>query len=147
MMVWRDPGDKYHQPLNWDLVSKKRAVDLIIERVMDNPVEITILATGMLTNIAHVIAKDPVSMPKAKEIIFMGGAVNVPGNITRGAAEFNVFVDPHAIEIVLNFCVPIIMFPLDVTHQVEFMRERAQKEFGARNNPIPNLSTIPRGLE
>jgi len=114
-----DLGDNYFPPLNWSLLSKKNAVDLICEVVSQNPGEITIIATGPLTNVARAIQKDPISMSQAKEIIFMGGAVNVAGNIPPGAAEFNAYVDPHAMEIVLNFCVPVTMVPLDVTHQVK----------------------------
>jgi len=123
-----DLGDDYYPKLNWSLLSEKNAVDLILEMVSKNPGEITIIATGPLTNIARAILKDPISMTKTKEIIFMGGAVDVPGNIPPGTAEFNAYVDPHALGIVLNFCFPVIMVPLDVTHQVKFLRERAQRE-------------------
>ncbi len=134
-----DLGDDYYPKLNWSLLSERNAVDLISQIISKTPQEISIVATGPLTNIARAIQKDPISMAKAKEIIFMGGAVNVPGNIPPGTAEFNAYVDPHAVDVVLNFCVPVIMVPLDVTHQVKFMRERAQKELGGLNARIPKF--------
>jgi purine nucleosidase/pyrimidine-specific ribonucleoside hydrolase len=134
-----DLGDNYYGPLDWLLLSKKNAVDLICELVSQNPEKITIIATGPLTNIARAIQRDPISMAKTKEVIFMGGAVNVPGNIPPGAAEFNAYVDPHALEIVLNFCVPVTMVPLDVTHQIKFMRDRAQKELGSQEGRVPKF--------
>ncbi|SVC48504.1 uncharacterized protein METZ01_LOCUS301358, partial [marine metagenome] len=49
--------------------------------------------------------------------IFMGGAAMCLGNITP-VAEFNIYVDPHAANIVLNSGVRTVMFGLDVTHKV-----------------------------
>jgi len=134
-----DLGDDYYSPLNWSFLSETNAVHLILEIVSKNPGEITIIATSPLTNIARAIQKDPVSMAKAKEIIFMGGAVNVPGNIPPGAAEFNAFVDPHAVEVVLDFCLPVTMVPLDVTHEVKFTREIAQDELGSLKDRFPKF--------
>jgi len=131
-----DLGDNYYPPLNWSFLSDKNSVDLICQIVSHSPGQITIIATGPLTNIARAIQKDPISMAKAKEIIFMGGAVNVPGNIPPVAAEFNAYIDPHAMEIVLEFCVPVTMVPLDVTHQVKLMRKRVQEELDSLTTPI-----------
>ena len=47
----------------------------------------------------------------------MGGAYFEGGNITP-SAEFNIYVDPHAAEVVFKSGAPIVMMPLDVTHQV-----------------------------
>jgi purine nucleosidase len=88
----------------------------MLRLIADNPGEITSIATGPLTNVAGAIQRDPKTMAQGKEIIFMGGAVHVPGNIPPGAAEFNIYVDPHAAEVVLGFPVPLLMVPLDVTH-------------------------------
>lgn len=104
------------------------ARDLIIDLVANYPDEVTLIPVGPLTNIAQAIQKAPKIMRRTKEIILMGGAVHVPGNIPPGAAEFNLYVDPHAAEIVLGFGLSVTMIPLDVTHQVRLTRELACRE-------------------
>ena len=73
--------------------------------------------TGPLTNIALAIKKEPLIKNNIKKIVFMGGVGMSLGNITP-AAEFNIYVDPHAADIVLNSGIPLIMMGLDVTHKV-----------------------------
>jgi purine nucleosidase len=80
---------------------KKHAVDAIIEFVMRNPGEITILAQAPLTNIATAYQRQPKIAKATKHIWIMGGTDNSIGNTTP-AAEFNFFVDPEAAKIVLN---------------------------------------------
>ena len=74
---------------------------------------VTIIATGPLTNVAHVIQNHPELLPKIKAISFMGGSLSV-GNITR-YAEFNAYSDPEALNIVLNSKLPLTMAGLDIT--------------------------------
>ncbi|MCF6320688.1 MAG: nucleoside hydrolase [Rhizobiaceae bacterium] len=93
-------------------------VDFIVENLRgarDN--EITIIATGPLTNIAMALVKAPDIADKIKQIVIMGGASFEAGNVTP-SAEFNIYVDPHACDVVLKCQRPIIMFGLDVTHKV-----------------------------
>jgi inosine-uridine nucleoside N-ribohydrolase len=98
------------EPLN-DL-----AVNKIIEIVKKNPGKISFVVIGPETNIAKAILKEP-DLPKLiKELIIMGGAINCPGNKNR-TAEFNIFVDPEAADIVFNSGVKIILVPLDVCNQ------------------------------
>lgn len=99
------------------------AVDAIIELVMAHPPRsITICAVGPLTNIAMAIRKEPHLTQRVKEIVLMGGAIEL-GNVTP-AAEFNIYVDPHAADIVFRSGIPIVMFGLDVTHQALVTKER-----------------------
>lgn len=96
----------------------QHGVDFIIQTLLAATTnEITLVATGPLTNIAAAIIKAPQITHHIKQIIVMGGAMFEGGNITP-SAEFNVYVDPHAWEIVLNAGRPIFAFGLDVTHQV-----------------------------
>jgi purine nucleosidase len=76
-----------------------------------------VCALGPLTNIAMALAKAPEVAGKIRELVIMGGAGFELGNVTP-AAEFNVYVDPHAALIVMDSGVPITMIPLDVTHQL-----------------------------
>ena len=96
----------------------QHAVDFIIETLMaEEDSSITLVPTGPLTNIAAALIKEPNIVPKIKEIVLMGGALREGGNITP-SAEFNIYVDPHAAQIVLESGVNCIVFGLDVTHQV-----------------------------
>lgn len=96
----------------------QNAVDFIVETLVtaeDN--SITLVPTGPLTNIAVALQKNPEIISKIKEIVLMGGALKEGGNITP-SAEFNIYVDPHAADIVFESGVPLVVFGLDVTHQV-----------------------------
>ena len=79
----------------------KHAVDAIVELVMQNPGEITILAQAPLTNIALAYLKEPRIAKAVRHLWIMGGTDNAIGNVTP-AAEFNFYVDPEAAKIVLN---------------------------------------------
>ncbi|WP_366654537.1 nucleoside hydrolase [Fodinicurvata sp. EGI_FJ10296] len=95
----------------------KHAVDWIVETVMAAPEgTITLCPLGPLTNIASAFAREPELPARLKEIVLMGGGFFQGGNITP-AAEFNIYVDPHAADIVFRAGVRITMMPLDVTHR------------------------------
>ena len=102
------------------------AVDVIVDLVQHRPDKsLTLVATGPLTNVAMAFAKAPKSMGRLEQIVLMGGAIEL-GNVTP-AAEFNVYVDPHAAKIVFAAGVPIVMFGLDVTHKVCVTDERLRR--------------------
>jgi purine nucleosidase len=96
----------------------QHAVDYLIEalRGCDDD-EMTLVPTGPLTNIAMALIKAPDIAPKIRQIVLMGGAMREGGNTTP-SAEFNIYVDPHAADVVMHCGRPIIMFGLDVTHKV-----------------------------
>ena len=94
----------------------KHAVDYLIERVLEEPNEISIFPIGPLTNIAMAIRKAPEFANAVKQLVIMGGAILESGNITP-LAEFNIYVDPHAAHIVFHSGIPITLIPLDVTHK------------------------------
>jgi inosine-uridine nucleoside N-ribohydrolase len=89
----------------------------IVEMVRQNPGEMTILTLGALSNVARAFLLDPQLPSLIKEIVIMGGAINVPGNKNR-VAEFNFFVDPEAADMVLRAAVPKVLVPLDACNQV-----------------------------
>ena len=101
----------------------QHAVDFIIDAVTQAPGEITLCPIGPMTNIALALVKEPAIAGKIKQVVFMGGAAFCPGNSTP-EAEFNVWFDPHAAQIVLSSGVPTIMFGLDVTRQARMTPER-----------------------
>jgi inosine-uridine nucleoside N-ribohydrolase len=77
---------------------------------------ITLCALGPLTNIGMALVKAPDIVPKVREIVMMGGAYFEVGNTTP-AAEFNIYVDPHAADLVLRSGIPVTIIPLDVSHR------------------------------
>lgn len=94
------------------------AVEQILRIVKKNPGEITIVTLGPLTNIAQAIKKDPETMRLVKRIVSMGGAIEVAGNKNR-VAEFNIFVDPEAAEIVMQSSIAKTLVPLDACNHVQ----------------------------
>jgi purine nucleosidase len=90
--------------------------DFLIEKIMSNPGEFTLVAVGPLTNVALAIRKEPKVVDALKELVIMGGAIRHEGN-TTALAEFNTYVDPHASHIVFHAGIPTTLVPLDVTYQ------------------------------
>ncbi len=101
----------------WWQIYPGHADELITKMAHQYPDELTLIATGPLTNLALGLQKDPEGMRKVKEVVIMGGAVRTKGNTTPHA-EFNIFVDPLAAKMVFESGLPITLVPLDVTHQV-----------------------------
>ncbi len=94
------------------------AVDFIVDTLMEAQDDsVTLVPTGPLTNIGMAIVREPRILSRIKEIVLMGGALREGGNTTP-SAEFNIYVDPHAADIVFHSGRPIVVMPLDVTHQV-----------------------------
>lgn len=102
-----------------DRALSDNAVEQLLRIIANNPHEITLVATGPLTNIAHAIEKDAATMQLVKEIIIAGGAVAVPGNITP-FAEFNMYIDPEAANIVLGADIKKVLISADVVTQTHY---------------------------
>lgn len=96
----------------------RNGIERILSIVENSPNKITLVALGPLTNIAKAIQKDSEIMSKLKEIVIMGGAIKIPGNKNR-VAEFNIFVDPEAADIVFRFPVKKTLVPLDACNHVK----------------------------
>ncbi|MEP2715208.1 nucleoside hydrolase [Pseudophaeobacter sp.] len=104
----------------------ENGVDFIIQTLRAAPAKtITLCPLGPLSNIAAAFQAAPDIVEKVQEIVFMGGAYFEVGNITP-AAEFNIYVDPEAADIVLKSGVQITMMPLDVTHKALTTRARIE---------------------
>jgi purine nucleosidase len=113
----------------------QHGVDFIIETLRAEPSgTVTLCPLGPLTNIATALQKAPDIAEKVQEIVLMGGAYFEVGNITP-AAEFNIYVDPEAAEIVFKSGIPIVVMPLDVTHKALVT--------AARNDAFRALGTDP----
>jgi purine nucleosidase len=110
----------------------QHAVDALIDRCLGaEHGSVTLCPIGPLTNIAMAIIKEPTIVPRIREIVWMGGAFDEPGNTTE-LAEFNAYVDPHAAHVVFTSGAPLTIFPLDVTHRALMLPEHVEalEEFG-----------------
>ena len=99
------------------------AVELIRDRALAAPGSVTVIALGPLTNVAAALDGRPDVAQAISEIVVMGGAVEVPGNVTPHA-EFNIYEDPWSAEAVFSSGVSVTLIGLDVTHRT-FMRRDA----------------------
>ena len=95
------------------------AVDFIIDTILSQPGEVTLVPTGPLTNIALAVRKEPRIVNAMRECIIMGGAFRHEGNMPL-VGEYNIWCDPHAAQIVFHSGMPITLVPLDVTYQCLF---------------------------
>ncbi|PVZ70497.1 pyrimidine-specific ribonucleoside hydrolase RihA [Pelagibaculum spongiae] len=95
------------------------ATELMAKQVRQSDQPVTLVPTGPLTNIAIFLTAHPELHSNIERIVLMGGSAG-PGNWTA-AAEFNIYVDPEAADIVFKAGIPIVMCGLDVTHQAQIM--------------------------
>lgn len=104
----------------------QHAVDFIVETLMREPSgAVTLCTLGPLTNVAMALIREPRIAPRIREIVLMGGGFFEGGNVTP-AAEFNIYVDPHAADIVFRSGIPLVMMPLDVTHKALTTKKRIE---------------------
>ncbi|REK75864.1 nucleoside hydrolase [Paenibacillus paeoniae] len=117
--------DERDQNLDFE---EKHAVDFIIETVMNNPGEITLVPIGPLTNIAAAMIREPRIAAHAKEIILMGGVSRIGSNAAElDYYEHNISRDPESASIVFGSGAKIVMVGLDVTRQVLMNRSHLQR--------------------
>ena len=108
-------------------------IELMARCLRESPEPVTLVPTGPLTNIALLLAAHPELKPKIARIVLMGGAAGA-GNWTP-AAEFNIYVDPQAADMVFKSGIPITMCGLDVTHEAQVMDEDIER-VRAITNPV-----------
>jgi purine nucleosidase len=105
-------------------LQEQYAVDYIVETLMSEPSgTVTLCALGPLTNVALALIREPNIAGRIKQIVLMGGGFFEGGNVTP-TAEFNIYVDPHAADIVFKSGISIVAMPLDVTHKALTTRKR-----------------------
>ena len=98
-------------------LQSQHAVDFIVETLMSRPAgTVTLCTLGPLTNVALALVREPRIAGRIKQIVAMGGGYFEQGNVTP-AAEFNIYVDPHAARLVFESGIPITLVPLDCTHK------------------------------
>lgn len=130
------PGVTVHEPAKG--LAEGNAVDYLINTLRKaSPHSVTIAMLGPQTNLALALIQAPEITQGIKEVVVMGGAHFNGGNITP-AAEFNLFADPHAAQVVLASGVKLTYVPLDVTHKI-LTSEQRLKQIEALNNGAGKL--------
>ncbi|MGI8484915.1 MAG: nucleoside hydrolase, partial [Thermomicrobiales bacterium] len=108
-------GDTFLPPAAQS-ASGESAADQIVRLAQTRPEELTLVAVGPLTNLAIALTRDPSIAAAYKQVVIMGGAFQVPGNVTA-TGEANIWHDPEAAQIVLEAEWPVTIVGLDVTDQ------------------------------
>jgi inosine-uridine nucleoside N-ribohydrolase len=124
-----DGSERY--PRTGEAPDRRSSSDVFAAVAEKHPGQATLVAVGPLTNVARFVSDSPNAARRFREFVVMGGAFRRHGNMSP-VAEFNVYADPHAAEIVLNSGVPLTLVPLDVTETVVLSQERVQRHAATR---------------
>lgn len=125
-------GDGDAEAVSAGPVAGKHAALAIIETVMARPGEVAILALGRMTNIALALSLEPEVARAVREVVVMGGAVTVPGNVSQ-VATANLHEDPEAASILYQSGAPIVQVGLDVCNRVTVSPAQLDTIAGATN--------------
>ena len=120
-------------PLSDAPETHEAAWDALYEAAKAAKGELQLIAVGPLTNVAIALGKYPDLKDLLKRIIIMGGGA-ARGNVTP-AAEFNIYVDPHAAQMVFKSGVPIVMCGLDVTMDA-YMTQEEVSDLGSIDSEV-----------
>ncbi|MBD2293650.1 nucleoside hydrolase [Anabaena sphaerica FACHB-251] len=134
------------ETINTPLVAET-GQDFMVRVLQEAPEPVTLMVTGPLTTVAVALEKVPEIEKKIAKIVWMGGALNVPGNVEKslemgqdGSAEWNVYWDAVSAAKVWKTQIEIIMCPLDLTNNVPVTSELVQKMGKQRNYPLSDLA-------
>jgi inosine-uridine nucleoside N-ribohydrolase len=130
---WRSLTDKLpgvDLPNIADPPSTQTAVDFLKRRLRDKTNPVRVLALGPLTHLALALREVPEASATIQQLVIMGGAVEVPGNLAEGnpekaangVAEWNIYADPHAANTVFKSGIEMLIVPLDATRFVPVTR-------------------------
>lgn len=98
------------------------AVDFIVETALAMPGDLTLFALGPLTNVARALTQEPRVKDAIERIYIMGGQGDGSGNVTP-YAEFNIWDDPHAANVVFSSGVPVTLLGLNISRQTSIPRD------------------------
>ena len=128
-------GDLPDWPEVERLAGSPTAVEVILDAARRHQRDLTIVALGPLTNLALALKEDAGALAGVGRVVAMGGAVDVPGNVTP-TAEFNMFVDPEAAHRVLAAGLPLEIVPLDATRQAVLPRAGMRAALARASGPV-----------
>jgi purine nucleosidase len=108
---------------------------------------VTLLVTGPLTNLATLLTQEAALSGKIAEVVWMGGALDVPGNVSPadepehdGSAEWNAYWDPLAVQTVWHSELPLVLCPLDVTDKVPVTQEFVENLRAQAQHPLSRIA-------
>jgi len=135
-------GESGLDGVEWDEPSvdldPRHGVDLIVELALRQDARpLTVVAVGPLTNVATALDREPRIAARIERISIMGGAIGL-GNWTP-SAEFNIYADPEAADLVFRSGVPITLVPLEATHQA-LATEPVLARIAALDTPVARMS-------
>ena len=135
-------GESGLDGVEWDepsvALDSRDGVDLLVELALrDDPRPLTVVAVGPLTNLATALLREPAIVDHVDRISIMGGAIGL-GNWTP-SAEFNIYADPEAADVVIRSGIPITLVPLEATHQA-LATEPVLARIVALDTPVARMS-------
>jgi inosine-uridine nucleoside N-ribohydrolase len=125
----------------------RSATDYLLKRLLDAAHPVQVLALGPLTNLAEVFSRAPRAAHTARQLVILGGAVRVSGDLGDGgffktdnaSAEWNLFVDPAAAKTVLTCGAPVRLVPLDATQRVRIDMALLEQFQSHASTPLANF--------
>ena len=139
---YHDLGNLYDESWGYsetEAQTDMNAAEFMIQQVHENPSEVTIFAIGACTNVALACMMDPTFAENTAGIIYMGGAIDVPGN-ANAMGEFNWFYDPESVQICLNNDFPYqVVVPHDIASKVILAKDVFDMMKEKNNTPITQL--------
>ena len=128
-------------------VDSRSAADYLLKRLLDAAHPVQVLALGPLTNLAEVFSHTPRAARTGRQLVILGGAVRVSGNLGDGgffqtnnvSAEWNMFIDPAAAKIVFTSGAPIRLVPLDATQRVPIDMALFEQFKSRANTPLASF--------
>ncbi|HRE29758.1 MAG TPA: nucleoside hydrolase [Anaerolineales bacterium] len=125
------------------------APQFIVDTLRTAPTPVTFLEVGPLTTLAEALKLDPGVAAKIARIVWMGGALNVPGNVARNhepghdvSAEWNVYWDPISAARIWATDIPVVLCPLDITNNVPITPDFIRALSRQRQYPISDLAGL-----
>jgi purine nucleosidase len=121
--------------------------EFMVRSLLSSDQPVTLLVTGPLTTVAAALDLAPEIEAKIQEIVWMGGALNVPGNVEKslepgqdGSAEWNAYWDPIGAHRVWQTSIPIVLCSLDITNTVPVTSEFVYKLGKQRRYPASDFA-------
>jgi purine nucleosidase len=121
------------------------AIDVLVETSIAHAGDLTLVTLGPLTNIAHAIERDPGFGSRVARCVVMGAAADHIGNVTP-VAEFNMWVDPEAVDVVLRSELPLEFVGWDISRTYAVIDERDAEAIRSIGTPLAEFCMDIQGV-